>query len=477
MNYKKECLEKFAKLPKSIRDLFGSEYKVKKIDEIKKEYGVDLYFLVVLVAIGELMTYDIDTYIEKKFNLSKEKVREITAKLNELIFEPAMFEIIEDEDLLDDLFLFLYDKTFSQHQEELDAQLESQEEDPEYLSNILPELLSSNIFYIFDSSDRIKEVINDLLIGLVEDNISKTRIENLIYSNEEELSDKEFFLGDKREKGTISNWIKDYVNTVGIDKYDDLGLSKFITDSKNAKLLDEEERDLLYKVLKTYLNIKFFPEPFANMKEEDWHIIPIDEEIAKKPVIQKVFEIEKMKENKKPIVKDNKKLAENLLIVYKDFEKGLKNIEQLAEELNTYKNNLDPFFIEIQKDIGAKNKEKLMADTLFLCKNKLLPIFIKDNSNLLIEFKKSLVLKFSESTIENIASRYDSVTTISLYLQFLFAKFDFTPKESGFFAMYLAKVFKRSGQEKYFPIVYGDINLERFVFREVIEEAGILKLK
>ena len=87
-------------------------------------------------------------------------------------------------------------------------------------------------------------------------------------------------------------------------------------------------------------------------------------------------------------------------------------------------------------------------------------------------------VKLSDDIIKTIINKSTSSETVSLYLQFLlFKKLKLSPKNSGLFGMHLANIFKKIGQEKYFPIVYGDLNLERFPWREVIEENGLSKFK
>lgn len=335
------------------------------------------------------------------------------------------------------------------------------------------DFVKSDIKGLFENA----QIANEYLIELLFDNGLKKELERYISNNQELISKKDFFLNNETSQPNVSNWIKDYINNVGIDKYDDLALLKFVTDSSNTRSLNAYEKDMLYKILKLYLNIKFFPEIFKGVPEDKWNVISQEEKFEQKPkIIQKVFESEPIKEEVK-IEKPKNKPIDNLLDSYKDLEKKIIELEKNIGELDVYKNNLNPFFTVIEEDVKNKQKPRLMLEIIFLCKNKLLPLFIKNNANFLIEFKKYLTLKFDTNTIENIVQRPDSIETVSLYLQFLFSKFGLTPKESGLFGMYIANIFKKSGQEKYFPIVYGDTNLERFIFRDIVDEAGTLKLK
>lgn len=170
--------------------------------------------------------------------------------------------------------------------------------------------------------------------------------------------------------------------------------------------------------------------------------------------------------------------VEKLLQEYKNFELNLKRIKDLVSGLGVYKNDLDSLFLEFENNLKANQKDKSWAIIMFICENKLLNLFFKDNKNLLLEFKKYLSLKFSEDIIENIVKRSTNPETVSLYLQFLLNnKMKLSMRSSGLFGMHLANIFKKIGQDKYFPIVYGDVNLEQFVWREVVEENGVVKFK
>lgn len=333
-------------------------------------------------------------------------------------------------------------------------------------------LFKEDILKLFEYEDDI----NDYLIDLVSDSSTKQQIENAIYLNEKILFDKEFSINGRLDKSSIANWIKNYIAEVGIDKYNDLALSKFVIDSKNAKNLDQKDKDLLYKILKTYLNIKFFPEIFDDVPEDQWSIIPATKIIETKKAVNKVFVQPTPVKIPEPVIKKQNP-AEALLVEYKSFEKSISNTKNDLLLFEKYKNNLDEFYGEFDEMIRSKDKQKLISAVAFIVKNKLINIFIKNNKNLFIEFKKSLLLKFDEDIVTSISNNLDSIETVSLYLQFLFTRFALTPRETGLYGMYIANIFKKSGQEKYFPIVYGDINLGQFLFRDVVEIAGKLKLK
>ncbi|HNV97108.1 MAG TPA: hypothetical protein PKL13_02200 [bacterium] len=478
MTYREKCLQKFIKLPQSIRDLFGGKETIKHIDQINSDFDVNIDFLIILLAIQELMIYDIDIYISKKFNIDIEKSRQISSKINGLIINPIIDKISKNEMLLDDLFLHFYNKRFIEFEEDLEAQKRS----PEFYLDILPTVLSSNIFYLLDSDDEYKKIINDVLIYLLSDDKDKRQIEDYIYNNNQILFDKPFILEDKQIESNISNWIKDYIGQYGIDKYDDLFLSEFVNDSKNAKILDESEKNILYGVLKFYLNIKFYPEIFENLPDDSWNLFPAEmnkENIVVEIPQKKIFipETDDIKQSIEKIPEKKVSNMDTLLNSYKNFDLSFKNLEiQITKDLKLKKStDLDEEFLNF---INTNKIKEAMVVLSYVCSNNLINIFFKDNKILQKDFKKFLENKFSEDTINNIMEFFGTVESVSLFLQFLLIeKLRLIPKDMGLFGMYLANVFKKSKQEKYFPIVYGDVNSTMFIFREIKDVAGKLVIK
>ena len=201
-----------------------------------------------------------------------------------------------------------------------------------------------------------------------------------------------------------------------------------------------------------------------------------DKKIDKEPV-KKVFETP-TKEQAQVEKVEEKKSVEKLLESYKAFEIDLKSMDVIIKELERYKNNPNGLFEKFNQDLEKENRDSLLATLVFICQNKLLDKFLKENENLLIEFKKYLSFKLSDDVVKSIINKSTSLETVSLYLQFLlFKKIKLSAKNAGLFGMHLANILKQNGQEKYFPMVYGDVNLEQFVWREVIEENGLVKFK
>lgn len=369
------------------------------------------------------------------------------------------------------------------------------------------DLLSNHYDVIFQIEHyNILERINDLFIefeNLDERDGLKAKIKNSLRESKVKITTLNLNINGVEEPPTIENWLKYFRGQFTEEGFlDALNITKFINSDKNFFALSDKDKTKIETLLNLYrkLSISSFdpmgmendfviedPETREMYYFNKGEFTKLDVEIEdregvreiekEKPIVKKVFvpETPIKKEEITPVAKQNP--AEALLKEYKYFEKGLSSLSQEVILFGKYKNNLDEFYKEFDEMTKTKQKQRLVASVIFLVKNNLLNIFIKNNKSLLFDFKNSLLLKYDESTINNISNNLDSVELVSLYLQFLFKKFELSPRETGLYGMYLAKIFKSVGQEKYFPIIYGDVNLNQFLFRDVVDVAGKLKLE
>lgn len=337
-------------------------------------------------------------------------------------------------------------------------------------------ILKNNLYDLISSDIGIDHgILNAFIVSDVDNDVFRRGIEDALYKNDEQITDVKIKLEQGEVIGSASNWIKDYIEKNGIDKYDDIAFSTYILDSENTKNLTEDERKIVKKLLQFYLNIKFYSQIFVGIEREKWAIYPIEvkEEVKRK----KVFVEESVEERIQKIPEKKISNMDMLLGAYKNFELGFKNLEiQVTKDLKLKKStDLDEEFLNF---INTNKAKEAMVVLSYVCSNNLINIFFKDNKILQRDFKKFLENRFSEDTINNILGFFGTVESVSLFLQFLLIeKLRLIPKDTGLFGMYLANVFKKSKQEKYFPIVYGDVNSSMFVFREIKDVAGKLIIK
>src|SRR3989339_772390 len=73
-----------------------------------------------------------------------------------------------------------------------------------------------------------------------------------------------------------------FIKQYGSGFFDNVTLSRYITFSENVKKLDENEKNLVKKLLQLYRNLKFFPDSMKDIPVDDWEIVPIDKFVVKK---------------------------------------------------------------------------------------------------------------------------------------------------------------------------------------------------
>ncbi len=254
MNYIAECLEKFQSLNKVLKEDLGSGKAYLALKSLEKEFSLSLSFVLILIAIGELEEEDLPEYLQTKFKLQAEKAQTLSGRLFSEVYEPALdrqFEVLGGNEIDKNPLRY---KAF-----DISSVFEGN------LINFLKlppaEVRDFNI-YVFAAIDA--------------DPLLEDRLINSLYANKEIIS-RANILHDGRElKPTVSNWIKDFVADGGGGLFDGLVLAKYLSSSPNAGKLDESEKMLLSKILKTYRNLVFFPESMEHVPMELWEVLPVE---------------------------------------------------------------------------------------------------------------------------------------------------------------------------------------------------------
>lgn len=269
-----EAIEQFNKLPLEIQAEFGSDEVVNLLHEFEESYGISLVPLTLNVAAGYLDPKDLEEYIESDLGISGERNKILAADLREKLFSP----------LLDRL-------KFLNANPKKNMSLEQEES---FAERIFRELLLSELHH---DPIIITAVNNRLFYILARREDFQRRLEAAIYENQEMITKNKIDVNGSLVPGTVGNWLKDYIAQYGTENYDSVTQTAFLINSKNAKGLTEEERSLLSTVLKTYINIRFFPDSMPTDDGEGWEIIPggnIDQPVGpanlpKSSVQQKTF--------------------------------------------------------------------------------------------------------------------------------------------------------------------------------------------
>src|SRR3989339_804382 len=188
---------------------------------------------------------------------------------------------------------------------------------------------------MIDNNKQLKDEIIDIIVY---DNIFKKELENSLYKSSAKLTNKELLLDGDAHIPNVQNWLSDFIKQYGSGFFDNVTLSRYITFSENVKKLDENEKNLVKKLLQLYRNLKFFPDSMKDIPVDDWEIVPIDKFVVKKhselsgpPKTKGEKEIEKLRQ-------EEGDYAENSLerkMLEEEVEKK-EQIENLQSEANKY---------------------------------------------------------------------------------------------------------------------------------------------
>ncbi len=308
-SYLAECLSRFHELPTELQELVGGFDTCLIIKKIEDAYGISLSFAVILVVIGELNVDELVDYLNLKFKLDKVKAQEITDKLDEEVFTPAL-ELLNQNNFFEE-----DDSDEDDEEDETSSILNLSAEDRDEL--ILNTFSDGVIDLLSSKTTEIQEFNISVFQAFNENEILEDKVESLLYNNQEKTGTHHIILDGHPASPSISNWLKDFIKKYGSDLFNDVTLIEYLTQSINIKNLNATEKELIRKILKLYRNLVFFPESMENIPLDHWEIFPIDRKevavkedlLSDKPVVPKIVETPIISERQKIIFDLQKSLA------------------------------------------------------------------------------------------------------------------------------------------------------------------------
>jgi hypothetical protein len=285
-----EAVEKFNQLPLELQLELGSDEFLHPLKSLEAAYNISLSAIAIYITIGDIQFKDLPKVLEYEFSLSSTVASSLAKDIKEKAFDP----ILERLNFLDND----PDKAMTLEQQK----------------NFAEKIISSGLISEIHHDPFIVDAINQrLFFILARDEDFHTRLERALYENEEEVTSKSLSINGENVRGTVSNWLKDYISQYGSQTYDSMSQSAFLINSNNAKNLTPGERELLAKVLKTYINIKFFPDSMPSDDGEGWEIIPVDEEVTEEVMPDEIIntrqEISKVAERQTSFSESSKPVA------------------------------------------------------------------------------------------------------------------------------------------------------------------------
>jgi hypothetical protein len=285
--------EKLSKLPAWVQDYLDStkageyngiicdKYRLHTLDDIHKYMG-----LVNKIFFKELMLVSLFKEIKTLFGFDDDQARQMAVDI-------AGIKCLAVADWLDkDVHQYItdlggnpddYEIYVKQHDQSLEAEASNLTQ--EFNEEI--EADEDNLFNstnIKETEGKVKDVFAKQIVDLLHwddesvisdvnyavmflldrnDQVFKNELLNVFLENQEIITGKKFVMAGKDTIGSVGNWLKDFISQHGSGAFDIVALSDFINNSENGRILDDEEKDIVSKILITYRNLKFFPDVFS----------------------------------------------------------------------------------------------------------------------------------------------------------------------------------------------------------------------
>ncbi len=355
-----QFLKKTSQLPPAVEFYFGSKTIADSIAMLNSKYQIPAGYLSDLITDIVLADFDfngVEARLKKDLNVDEKKAKQIMVDFLGAIFLP-IDEYLKNIDIKKELAKHKgqaeqYQEAVEKFKEELEDEyfdaveelLKTHEElvDPEEEERAAINIFENNLIDVL--RDNSKEALSHLNGGLIyllfNKKGFKEKIFKVLFDNETKLTHKKFILGGKAVRPTVGNWIKDFIKYYGTENFNNVVLTKYITTSPNVKILDEEEKKLVRKLLQVYRNIKFFPESMGDAPPEEWEIIPTERTGEKLTKARRVSgppeteEEKEMKTLKQMEEKYDEKSLERLAL--EEEIKKKRKIEELKIVANKYK--------------------------------------------------------------------------------------------------------------------------------------------
>ena len=220
--------------------LISDDYFKGKISAFLKEKAVNLA--------------DFSEIIAKQKEALNEEIEKIEPQENQEAFQDILTDPLSNEDF------------FKQSQEDT--------------LNLFREDLVKILSLGSEFNDLVDE-LNDDIFEFIEDNNYRQKLESALYNNNQEnVTRIKPIINNNPERGTIANWLKDFIAFHGSDNFSDIVLAEYLVNSANAKKLSANDKKKIKKLLKIYRNLVFFPDSFKD-KGPDWGVIPLEIDYSK----------------------------------------------------------------------------------------------------------------------------------------------------------------------------------------------------
>ncbi len=257
MVYIEESLEKFKQLPLEVVLTIDDDGVANMLARLGEKYKADFYTPLISLSVGDLAEEELPNYLRLENDLDETGARMAADEFKQQVL-----------DKLEKRINFL--------NADVHKPMTVAEE-----KGIIIDIFSADLVRELRGHHLLVQAVNDRIFNVLRQDIGfKVIVEKALYQNHEIMTNKRFVLDEKEREASIMNWLSYFIKFHGTDMPDGVILSDFITKSENAKRLDEDEKKLVYKLIATYRNIKFFPDSMPSDNGEGWEIIPFERALA-----------------------------------------------------------------------------------------------------------------------------------------------------------------------------------------------------
>ncbi|MFH1413133.1 MAG: hypothetical protein ABIG10_03875 [bacterium] len=288
-----QFLKKLGQLSDEVQFYFNDEISGSSISEIAELYGFEKDLIYDLVYDLVINNFDINLLkqnIVKLVNNDREISKDLTLDiLGKILLPIDQYLDINIEQLIIDnngnienynSYVMSFKNRLDGHildllNDYVDEQIEAIDPDQEKIAVDI--LFNNHILDVLrDENPETLAILNSGLLYLLnnEEGLQK-KLEQMLLDNQVKITSQEITINDKKFEPTAGNWIRSFINSAGLDKYDIMAVSDYLIKSGDVNVLSEKERSIVNRLITIYLNIKFYPESIADKPLTELHIIPL----------------------------------------------------------------------------------------------------------------------------------------------------------------------------------------------------------
>lgn len=340
--------------------------------------------------------------------------------------------------------------------------------DPEAEKNSLVKIFATNLKDTLKYADyELKTDLNARLVYLLirdESGDFQKRLLDAVYGNSEKLTEKPFRLKGEILEPTIANWLKDYINFVGVEQVvSTIKKAQYYVNAESVKSLTEEEKNLLDRLLDVYIAIKNFTFNIRKFSVEELFIFPYTREEAE--AYQQQAERERREKEAESVgVLDTAETPASIKQQFLGREQDRlliasekdKIIEATRKEFDRVSDMFENYLVERQK-IGIIACLEILAEI-----GALDTVISQDE-----RFRRLLFGYFDRNNLADEKNFYyedaSAPRIVEHFLKYVFLERLGLPEMEGArLAVGLANIFRAKGDMKYAQLAYFDMASKKF---------------